>query len=172
MKLSYLLVITVILIAYGFYIDTQLKKEYINEYNQSINQLSTVITNTEEHINDKEHINNDNINKLLANNKNIITDRINILSANNQYSYFIKQHNDLTIALLQFLKINNLIVLTLNCSNVDIQVELLHELKNEIQKFNKMHIDNLKNFSSQQEKTNFNLDNLYYLVLMKTLGER
>lgn len=166
MKPSYLLIITIVLITYGFYIDIQLKKEYINEYNQSINQLSTVITNTEEHIND------DNINKLLADNKNIITNRINILSANNQYSYFIKQHNDLTIVLSQFLKINDLIILTLNCSNVDIQVELLHELKNEIQKFNKMHIDNLKNFSSQQEKTNFNLDNLYYLVLIKTLGER
>ena len=48
----------------------------------------------------------------------------------------------------------------------------MYELKNEIQKFNKMHIDNLKNFSSQQGKINFNLNNLYYLVLMKTLGER
>lgn len=166
MKPLYVLIVIIILITYGFYIDTQLKKEYINEYNQSINQLSTVITNTEEHIND------DNINKLLANNKNIITDKINILSSNNECSYFAKQHNDLTIVLSQFLKINNLIILTLNCSNADIQVELLHELKNEIQKFNKMHIDNLKNFSSQQEKINFNLDNLYYLVLIKTLGER
>ena len=123
MKPSYvLIVITIMLITYGFYIDTQLKKGYINEYNQSINRLSTVITNTEEHIND------DNINKLLANNKNIITDRINILSSNNEYSYFIKQHNHLIVALSQFLKVNNLIILTLNCSDIEIQVELLHRL--------------------------------------------
>ena len=163
---SYLLIIAIILITYIFYIDAQSKKEYINEYNQSINQLSTVITNTEEHIND------DDIDKLLINNKNIITDRINILSANNEYSYFIVSHNNLIAALSQFLKINNLIILVLNCSNIEIRAELLHELKNEIQKFNKMQINNLKDFNQRQEKINFNLDNLYYLVLMKTLGEK
>lgn len=166
-KLPVILIIGfLLLLTYGFYIDMQLKKEYMNEYKQLVKELSTAITNTEEHIND------DNINKLLVNNKNIITDRINILFANNEYSYFIVQHNNLIAVSQQFLKINDLIILILNCSNIEIQVELLHQLKNEIQQFNKIPISNLKDFNPQQERLSFNLDNLYNLVLIKTLGER
>lgn len=159
-----LLIIIMIILMHLVYNDIQAKNEYIKQYNELVQELSDAIIVTESCIENNEDT------QILLNNKKYIIDKINILTDNQEHLYFKKLHNNIIIVAEQFININDLIIMIINNHDKKTQLELLHCLNNEIIQLNKMSIYTSKTLYNQYEPINFNLNNIYYLLIAKIMG--